>query len=483
MIKKKLNILLLLSLVLLFISLLGTTSYAREFTQTELKNFMNNYVDNFYNGTNYKTLYKQRIADMDLTGWVDGIRGKQGTYLLMAYGSGQYLYFYYFCWRPNNNNYAYISTQNGAHVITTHDTSIQFRNYFSLSQNILTYDQNNLFIDNNTENLLYYYYIDGVIYNTSNKEFVVYGPNEYKPNETIFNSSYVPTPISYFDIDINADFRNNKATISNDTSGTEYYLIPYTSNKVRIGNMFDYSNLAAVIKRKFRYKQSTRSFDLIREYQANTNNLEFFDIADDILIVFEYCQPDTTEFITFVPKADTGFSQFTVPIYYTSANTKIVNGVIDTGDTFSGDNYTNYNNDTNTDKIIDNTNDDSNVDNIINEQLSGDVNDFASKVGYNPIQNPFIHVIEFLLNGICNTVLGSGDVTLDFSFRGVNWVLDSSDLVTPTNALTNFMGVLLSALYVFAFYKYGFHVYEKLQEGDITSVINSSHDDNNWRYM
>lgn len=319
----------------------------------------------------------------------------------------------------------------------------------------------------------YFFYTDTNIYTNYYNGNLKYSAGYMTPTE-IFNGPFVDDYFTFLlsssipTITINGD---SVPYIEHNTNQASTYVL----GELGLAENFYNAELFT-----YRWQQGSWKLQNIRTLEnigPTTDNLI------DVTIRGDWINPNTLYSLQMNPDPDSDFVPYSQPFFVKNRFTSITNGALDLDNTFSGDYYNNYNNDSNTQDIINNTNDNDNVDNIINDQLSGDVNDFAAKVGYNPIQNPFIHVIEFLLNGICNTVLGSGDVTLDFSFAGYTWVLDSSDLATPTNALTTFMSVLLSALYVFAFYKYGFHVYEKLQEGDITSVINSSHDDNNWRYM
>lgn len=476
MIKKKLNILLLLSLVLLFTSLLGTTSFARILTEEEIENFiLNTYIHN--NSIEPSEEYINQVRALDFSSWVTASQTYEGRWYISCSSTNSNVDFGYYTGTVNNLNLYGPYINSNTIIVNTSYLTRQRSRYTASNGTISNFSSN-------ATGLLAtdrFFYTDSNIYNQStlNGATILYNAG-YMTDENIF--SYNFTPPDYFEIDINNDFVNNTATLSNDTSGTEYYLIPYSNSSIRIGNMFDLDNLAGVVKRKFRYKESIRDFELISEYQADINNLAYFGQDNNTLIVYEYFQADTTEFITFIPKADTDFSEFTIALYFVTNNTAISGGVINTADTFSGDYYNNYNNDTNTDKIIENTNDDSNVENIIDENLSGDVNSFSSKLGYSPLENPFLAVIRFVLEGICNTLLGTGDQVLEFEFQGETITINSQDFTTPSSILTTFMSGVLVTFYLFAFYKYGFHIYEQLQSGEFTSVIKSFSSDNNNDY-
>lgn len=478
MIKKKLNILLLLSLALLSLNLLGTTCYARELTQDNIRNLFINFYKAKVNSV-VPTNILNNINSADFSNWVSLLNSYQGKYIISAEYPNQNLsYLGLTIWfYTADNDRAYRYNQNGLYVVSSNNTRWR-QSYYVTSNTFQSWSQGGNM--SSVWNNQYYWYTDTNIWNQSSGGSVYTNAGYGYPSSDIFYENETPPPTSYFSIDINADFRDNKATISNDTSGTQYYLVPYTSDKVRIGNMFDYSNLSAVIKRKFRYKQSTRSFDLIQEYESNTNNLEFFDIADDTLIVFEYCQPDTTEFITFVPKTETGFSQFTVPIYYTSANTSVVNGVIDTGDTFSGDNYTNYNNDTNTDKIIDNINNDNEVDSTLNEFISGDAEDIANKFGFRLFNQEYYDFIYNTIVSITNVLTDDSDVYFDYSMHGeAPTRIYASSFTTPNGTLKTFLTMFLVSCTVFAFYKYIADLLELISTGNILEALDEFKVDRN----
>lgn len=462
MIKKKYFLLLSTLLLTVLLGFFGTC-YAKTVTQNEIRNFI--YNAGVYNNKVWTESQLQTLANYDFSSWVSTIENNEGRWILSA-GNPNWYQIELFSYTGNATNlskygvYKYPSNNriavNTSYLTKTVKGVSIFGDVISWYPSDM-YQSNFMYTDCNI-------YSNAIIANGS----ILTAAGTYKPNTSIFDGIFRD---SSFEIDINADFRNNKATISNDTSGTEYFLIPYTSGKIRIGNMFDYSNLAGVVKRKFRYKQSTRSFDLIQEYQSDTTNLEFFDIADDTLIVFEYYQPETTEFITFIPKEESGFSEFTVPIYFTTDNTRIINGVIDTGDTFSGDYYHNYNNDTNTDKVIDNANDGSEVDTILNNFTSGDL---LNAGGYVERDNPFRTFILAFVYDVCNILLNPNqeDVYFDYSMHGEPPTrLYASQFTTPETPLKTFIRLSMIFGSLFIVYIQFKEVIDLISTGNAAKVL------------
>lgn len=462
MIKKKYFLLLSTLLLIVLLGFCGTC-YAKTVTQNEIRNFI--YNAGLYNNKVWTDTQLQSLQNYDFSQWETRINDYEGRWILSA-GNPNWYQIELFCYTGNATNlsnqgvYKY-SNQNRIGVNTSYLTKYVIG--VSIWDNVISWYPSDMYQSN-------FMYNDCNIYSngTIASGTILTAAGTYKPNTSIFDG---PFRDSSFEIDINADFRNNTATISNDTSGTEYFLIPYTAGKIRIGNMFDYSNLAGVVKRKFRYKQATRSFELVQEYQADTSNLEFFDISDDTLIVFEYYQPETTEFITFIPKEGTGFSEFTVPIYYTTDNTRIVNGVIDNGDTFSGDYYNNYNNDTNTDKVIDNVNDDSQVDTILNNFTSGDL---LNAGGYVERENPFRTFILAFVYDVCDILLNPNqeDVYFDYSMHGETPTrIYASSFTTPETPLKVFIRLSMIFGSLFVVYIQFKEVIDLISTGNAAKVL------------
>lgn len=104
MIKKKLSILLSLSLAVLFISLLGTTSYAKELTLNDVKNFCYNYyLWQYPNGSTVNLVNNLNSSETEafLQRFVNSANVNQGKYIL----SGVNGYILYWQYDTNGSSY------------------------------------------------------------------------------------------------------------------------------------------------------------------------------------------------------------------------------------------------------------------------------------------------------------------------------------------------------------------------------------------
>ena len=283
----------------------------------------------------------------------------------------------------------------------------------------------------------------------------------------------------YFEFIVNTDVMSGTAKIYGDTSMTDYYLVPYNAYSVRLGSLYESKNLDNIVKRKYRYSQANRDFELIKEYVSNVNDSNFYLSGDGYLHVYEYYQPDTTEFIIFTAK-DSVFDQIVVPIYYTTRNTNIVNGYINLDNTFSGDYYNNYNNDQNTQAIINNTNNDSEVDTTLNEFISGDYQDVANKFGFKLFTQEYYDFIYYTVTEIVDVLTESGDVYFDYSMHGETPTrIYASSFTTPNGTLKTFLQMFLISCTVYAFYKYIADLLELISTGNILEALDEFKVDRN----
>lgn len=177
--------------------------------------------------------------------------------------------------------------------------------------------------------------------------------------------------------------------------------------------------------------------------------------------------------------------------YCVNGYTNIISGVIFPSNTFSGDYNSIYdsqqntnniiggiteNQDNNTDKITDTLTDDSNVQNELGGFFSGDADQFANKIGYNIVENPFISVVERVCRGVTNVILGTDQASLQIGFGGQNYILRSQDFILPDNAITTFIHLMCNGFLVWIIYKYGFKLFEWIREGRLNNLVNEAND-------
>lgn len=188
MIKKKLNILLLLLLALLFISLLGTTSFARTLTQDEIRNFIcNSYI--FLNDSEPDTDFINSLNQVDFSSWVTATETYEGQWYI-SMSNSYYIDFGYYYGNANNMNlYVPYIYNNGIGVNTSYLTRKRSRLDIRSFGSVTTFGNNNVGL--NTGN--YFFYTDTNLYNNSEKAnaSILYNAG-YMTRESIFDYNFTP---------------------------------------------------------------------------------------------------------------------------------------------------------------------------------------------------------------------------------------------------------------------------------------------------
>lgn len=482
MLKKNLNGLLLILFATLLLVLFGNSS-AKAYTWDEFKEFVTDASSNTNISSNLRTLAtrvkndfttienKYSSLNYNLNNCSSFIIVTEGSYyIIRAYTNVANFQLNYTV--SGNNKLWYITGNNKQLWKVGNNAFADASNYTNYGNNVIIglidFDENsiekkylltdsnyngvNIWFQNNYNPLEYaefdIYYDDGVYVNES-YPYVHYYKGKLYNKESIplgklsRNDSYY-VEIRFQDIQENINVDNLYVAFG-DTNGNIFESpIVHSSNDI-----LNYNNSGDVL--------------------IDTRTLEYNKIYRILVDSYYDGGNETYEDLTF--------------IMFLNSNA-VISGesilFIGSGDGFTTQDSTNY--------LINNTNDSSEVESIIASYLpsgdtSGDVTNFALSLGYNSLENPFIEIIEFVLNGICDAATGTGNVQLELPLFGEEFVLDSANFETPTNILTTFIGSMLSALYVFAFYKYGFHVYESLQDGNVSSVLNSATGDSNINHM
>lgn len=169
--------------------------------------------------------------------------------------------------------------------------------------------------------------------------------------------------------------------------------------------------------------------------------------------------------------------------YCFDGHTHVVSGIIYPNNTFSGDYIQQYNeqeqtntitsqSNQNTQDLQDTLTDDSQVEDMQNEFFNS--GDLMENVGFHPLENPFVEFLDTIIRGVQNTLLGTGNQTLDISFMGSTQRLHSEDFVLPNNALTTFIHLLCNGWFIFHLAKYGFELFHWINTGRLQNLVNEA---------
>ena len=470
MIKKKISILLLLLLAVLFIGSFST-SYARNVTLTESD--IDKVIEYYVSGTTVINSYKEKLhlklqAVYDnfdsCTIVVDNNVNAYVTITLYGYNRNEVVSI------SNNKNLNYMSlsmASNSKHMYTGWQYNLNGGN--NIYQNNLTGS-----ITFGTGSHLRTTYLC-VSTDLGNNLFT--GP--WESTDIIWAEKFVFSPTSTnFDI----------CSIQGLTTPSQVYVYDRSNGHIlTIGYLEQFSFLDNITVLRYRYSKTNGWFETS---SYATDNFNGYNVQDDILtytIDIDNISSDTLVLFSFQPN-DEQFVNQDFWLYIKSSNTVINNGVIIPDDTFTDNYYNNYNNDTNTDKIVDNnTNDtdkitdtltdDSQVDNILGNNFSGD--NLLNNIGYNPIANPFSTIILNTMTNFTDALLGSGSQTLSFTIFNNTITISSDDFALPNGELRNFISLICNGFLVYEICKYGFKLYQWINTGRIQNLVNEA---NNHQY-
>lgn len=467
MIKKIFCLVFLLTLlVTLFLSSFST-SYALTLTENDIRNFCENSYKAKVN-VNIPSTVEQNIATADFSAWVNAISSNEGRWAIFySYGSAYLLV--YNGSAANLNTYTMYKASNRIYVNTSYLSRV-IRSCFSFSDGSF----NNSSDIYDTSDFLY---TDSLITNNGRRDgTVVYSAGTYKPNSDIFSGRYTN---DYFEFQVN----NLLDTV--EVVGTEMPIIYNYGNLAQtfeLGTLGLASNYQLTEIIPFRYTTSgwKAQLDSIMTY---TNIGSITDNIINVTLTTGNFASNTIYQCNFYPDADSDFPVLIQPFYVGDRYTKIVNGVLVVDDTFSGDYFNNYNNDTNTDKIVDNNKndsdkivdtltDDSKVDNILGEFISGDAEDIAEKFGFSLLNRYYYDFIHDTITDIVEVLEAEGDVYFDYSMHGeAPTRIYASDFTTPDGPLKTFLSMFLISCTVFAFYKYIADLIELISTGNILEAL------------
>ena len=179
------------------------------------------------------------------------------------------------------------------------------------------------------------------------------------------------------------------------------------------------------------------------------------------------------------------FGTYELYYYVYDNHTNVVGGVVYPNITFSGDYGNSYNQqqqtnnitgsvEDSTQEIKDTLTDTSGVNDLINENLSGDINTWGTKIGYTPIDNPFTTFLLNLVRRVYNALTQRGNVRLDFNHHGTtDWFINSSDFVTPDSPIKTLVKWCLVFLYIYGNYKYFHHLLTLVETARIDEAIST----------
>lgn len=464
MIKKKLNIFLLPLLVVLFISLLGTISYAKELTLNDVKNFCVNYHKFLYgenaDTTNLINNLNTTTTENFLQGWVNSAKNSQGRYILSGV-NGYILYWIYDGNATNLNKYGPYYNSYNIYVNTSYLT--RWRQRYSV------YDYSNegwsAYDTQVGLNNRYFFYTDTNIYTNST---ISNGSIKY-------NAGYM-TPSNLFEGPFKDDyftFLVNSSLNSIEIGGNEVPYLDLQTNQAEsfilgqlgLAKNYDYSELF-----EYRYKYGKWVLNNIRKID---NIGTIINDLVSVTIKGEWVNSNTLYTLTMYSKPDTDFENFSQPFYITNRNTIISNGALDLDNTFSGDYYNNYNNDTNTNDIINNINDASEVIGQLNEFVSGDSEDLAKKLGFQLIGGvDYYNFIQYNIQKIVDILAEDENVYFDYSMHGERPKrIYASDFTTSPSLFKTFGCLFLIACTIFVFYYQMTTFLESLATLQFTSAI------------
>lgn len=473
MIKKKLSILLLLLLAVLFIGSFST-SYALTLTENDIRNFCENSYKAKVN-VNIPSTVEQNIANADFSAWVNAISSNEGRWAIFySYGSAYLLV--YNGSAANLNTYTMYKASNRIYVNTSYLSRV-IRSCFSFSDGSFNNSSDIYDVSD-------FLYTDSLITNNGRRDgTVVYSAGTYKPNSDIFSGRYTNdkfefSPISsYF----------TTASIDGLSTPNNVYVYDGRFGILTLGYLEKFSHLSSIYKVIYCYSKSSGWYEL---NSSAVDNFTGYYVQDDVLtytVDLSNLRGDMLLLFSFQPNSF-DFNNQDFWLYIKSPYTYISNGIIFPNKTFSGDYYNNYNDDNNTDKITDNnTNDtenitdtltdDSQVDNILGSNLSGD--NLLNNIGYNPIQNPFSTIILNTMTNFTDALLGSGSQTLSFTIFNNTISISSDDFVLPNGELRNFISLICNGFLVYQIIKYGFQLYQWINTGRIQNLVNEA---NNHQY-
>lgn len=476
MIKKKLNILLLLLLVVLFTSLLGTISYAKQYklTYEDIVTITNRWPLSVRGGASTAT-NNWRL-------WVK-VRDYQEIYDTVA--------FYIF--GNSTNMFCNVYGFNKSQV--TGVTNISNLNYASIQitgtakkfdvTNYIESDVTNISLGSGAQ-LSTQYHIW-----TNNLGSFADGPQDmpnvltFPPNETF---TYARSELNNL-INLNGSY-----AFSNQAEEILFVYDPFSGDQVNeadgviTGYLWDADQFDYAIFSTYKYDYATKQF----RYSGDTWYSRDIGTIHDNMIWVEFkasdygtkLVPDSLIHAEFIPKSN-NFDHIHCDFYVRSPYTNIVNGVLQVDGTFSGDYGLIYNDNINTDKVIGSLTDEQQEQQSLNDLdslFSGDINDLADNFGFVDLADPAIgglfpsniynRLVEYM-NDITDVLLEEQPQTFTFYLHDQTGqvVLNTNDFITPNGPLKVFMQLFLITCTIFVVWHQFYRYYELLSTFNVVLLM------------
>lgn len=460
-----------LSLAVLFISLLNTTSYA-SLTAIEIKNFILN---------SYAYDYSTDTYDNDKVTSVLTFLGNHTSEIsTMVQYSEQEDANYIVMHGPDQLTTASLTTNLTIWISKTPfwvtNNTLQTQSGKLIARAAIKASNNTFAIYTTGNSASGYsnswvkYYAQGDIYEDSSLEDVRF-PYGVHPSGLLTSPYFVS---DYFNFVLNSNLTN--ITINGDSVP----LIDFQGNQANtaiLGQLGLAKNFYNAELFQYRYQNGRWKLINVKTYEkigTTTNN------QISVTLIGNQYYEDTLYSLQMNPDPDSLFSPYSQPFFVKGSNTVISGGALDLNNTFSGDYYNNYNNDTNTQDIINNTNDMSDVDNSLNEFISGDALDIANKFGFVMFSQEYYDFIYNTIVDIVGVLEETGDVYFDYSMHGESPTrIYSSSFTIPNGTLKNFITMFLISCTVFAFYKYIADILELISTGNILEALSEFKVDRN----
>lgn len=470
MIKKKLNILLLPLLVVLFISLLGTISYAYEVTYSDCEQI----AYSIYNASDKTTDLINKMwtavdniqtSTQSLNAGIDTVIisvQKESYYIVSIYGINSSKVTEVS--NPGNINYMSVTTDRNSRIYYSISSYANATNWTSTRNQSAT---SSISFGSGSQLRTDYLFISKTLGND-----LFTGPWQ---NKTILDFDD-----DYFTFLLNSNL--NTITINGDS-------VPYIEHNTNQATTYILGELGLAEyfynAELFTYRWQQGSWKLV-----NIRTLDNIGPTSDNLIEVtirgDWINPNTLYSLQMNPDPDSDFAPYSQPFFVKNRYTSITNGILDLDNTFSGDYYNNYNNDTNTQDVINNTNDDSQVTAILGDFFnSGDSGDsMLSSLGFDfikRIDNPFVATIRTIFLGLLNCFLDNSDVVLDLGHHGTHMYISSADFSTSGSGdVFILVKYALEGLWIFFFCKAGYTILTHATTADINGLLNDVDVDGTW---
>lgn len=454
--------------ILLLVLLLGlsTTCYARELSSNDVKNFCLNYYK-FLNGNNnvsdFISFLNSTESNNNIDGWVERINRdnfySSNRWLLTGVNGFVCLWYVNGSDQQMRDHHPYYY-DGSVYVNTSYYTGYQRRLSIGERQWYAFVQTGQQQVNSN------FIYTDMNIYTNSQGNTIKWGIGYENPSN-VLNGEFVD---DYFTFLLSPSIPT--ITINGDS-------VPYFNFDGNQANDF-YLGVLGLAQNyydselfEYRYYQGKWKLNKITKIQ---NIGEEDQNLISVTLNGKYFASNTLYSLQMNPDPDSDFAPYSQPFFIKDRHTSITNGALDLDNTFSGDYYNNYNNDTNTNDII-NSITDGNPDSElapIETMLSGDAQDVANNFGFwsaigpNLFPSNIYNRIYDRMKMVTDVLYDSGDVYFDFSMHGETPTrIHSSDIYLPNGVLKTFISTFLIAGTCWLVWKQFYSYYELITTGNL----------------